>query len=247
MKWRRKKYPDASFDFVNAGISGYSVEKSQLNLDHRVAPLAPDVIVIYHATNDITKDTRALAKEKGVYEGHGDAGTWLAKYSLAWALIEKNLLFRQRMKAAEAPVGRLELGPGDLGPAFEERLTRLVRSSQAVASIVVLPTFSHRVRREQSAEERLAACNTSLYYMPYMTPDGCLEAFETYNEVIRKVAAKTGALLVEGEFEIPGDLEHFNDSVHLIGPGLAIMAQRVGPPLLRSEAFSKLVASRREE
>ena len=198
------------------------------------------MIVIYHATNDITKDTRRLAQEAGVYKGHGDAGSWIARYSLAWALIEKNLLFRKRMSETVEGTGRLEIDPETVAGPFEERLTALVLEAQAIADLVVLPTFSHHVRREHDAERRLAACNTSLYYMPYMTPDGCLVAFEAYNAAIRRVATATGALLVEGEYDIPGDTEHFNDSVHLIGPGLTKMARRVWRALLADPRFRAL-------
>lgn len=237
-------FPDADIDFVNAGVSGYSIEKSALNLEHRVASLEPDVIVIYHATNDITKDTRKLAQEAGVYRGHGDAGSWIGRYSLAWALIEKNLLFKKRMRETKAGTERLTIDSNTVALDFETRLTELVREAQELASLVVLPTFSYHVRREHDADKRLAACNTSLFYMPYMTPDGCLEAFEAYNDAIRRVAGATGALLVEGEHEIPGDKKHFNDSVHLIGPGHTKMARRVWTALADEARFKALAAGR---
>jgi lysophospholipase L1-like esterase len=236
-----ESYPETEFDFVNAGVSGYSIERSSLNLKHRVAQLDPDVIFIYHATNDITKDTRKLAQDAGVYQGHGDGGSFMAKYSQAWALIEKNLLFQKRMSALKDEGGRLEIVGDTVAADFEQRLTQLVQDAQACAQLVVLPTFSHQVRREQTAERRLDACNTSLYYMPYMSPDGCLIAFEAYNAAIRRVAAATGALLVEGEYDIPGDREHFNDSVHLIGPGLRLMGERVGRALIASPELKALL------
>jgi len=234
-------YPETEFDFVNAGVSGYSIEKSSLNLEHRVAQLQPDVVFIYHATNDITKDTRKLAQDSGVYQGHGDAGSFLARYSQAWALIEKNLLFQKRMSALEDTGGRLEIVRETVAAGFEVRLTQLVHDAQALSKLVVLPTFSHQVRRDQDEERQLEACNTSLYYMPYMTPEGCLTAFEAYNAAIRRVAAATGALLIEGEYEIPGDREHFNDSVHLIGPGLRKMGERVGRALIASPQLKALL------
>jgi lysophospholipase L1-like esterase len=232
----REEYPERRFDYVNASASGYTVEHSLLNLRYRVAPLEPDVIVIYHATNDLTKDTRQAAIDQGIYAGSGES--WLDRWSMAWTLIRKNFLLRQLERGAtEDQAGKLKFDAEKLAALFEARLLELVRACQEVAPVVAVVTFSHRVRREQSAEEQLVACNTSLYYMPFMTPDGILRGIEAYNDAIRRVAAATGALAVGGEHLIPADATHFNDSVHFLDPGCKIMAKRIVDALVESDAL----------
>jgi hypothetical protein len=60
--------------------------------EHRIAPLEPDVSVIYHAANELSGEMRELAVANGLipnvqlYER-----SWLAHYSLLWNLVEKNL------------------------------------------------------------------------------------------------------------------------------------------------------------
>ena len=218
------RFPGHAWDYVNAGVGGYSTEQSLLNLEHRVAPLGPDVIVIYHSTNDLTRNSRQQALESGAYRGHADRTSWLGRYSLAWYLMEKNLLLRDRQEQAKAGIQRLEPDYGALRESFRADLLALVEGAQEAAPVVVLGTFSHRIRRAQTPEERFAASTTSLYYMPYMTPDTLLEAFEAYNEVIREVAAQTGAVLLDCAESVPGDGLHFNDSVHLLDPGCRALA-----------------------
>jgi hypothetical protein len=60
------RFPGAEIDMVNAGAAAYSSKHSLSNLTHRVAPTAPDILVIYHGTNDISQDARAQAKAAGL-------------------------------------------------------------------------------------------------------------------------------------------------------------------------------------
>jgi lysophospholipase L1-like esterase len=238
--------PDINFDFVNGAVPGYTVESSLRNLRKRVAPLQPDVIVIYHATNDLSQETRSLALEQGIYE-NGKVGekSWLAEYSLLWYLVEKNLRLNDLQRDAVANKERLVFSPAALGAQFRKELISLVTEAREVAGIVTLVTFSHQVRPEQTPEQQLIAAKSALYYMPFMTPHGLIEAFTQYNEIIRDVARETGAVLIEGETVIPGDSEHFNDSVHFKDAGSRAMARRVSEVLLKSAEFRALAAGKR--
>lgn len=229
-------------DYVNAGVGGYRLEQLQVNLERRVAELEPDVIVIYEATNDLTKDTRELALAQGVYTGHADDLSWLAEHSLAWYLVEKNLLLRRRQSAALSAGGRVHFEPRELSRAFRARLANLCDAARRRARLVVLLTFSTHARRAQDATTLLEACNTSLYYMPYMTPELLLEGFDEYNRVIREVAAEQGVLLLDVASAVPGDSAHFNDSVHLKDAGCAALAEAVVAGLLAAPGFRELAA-----
>ena len=49
---------------INAGVPGYVVTESLKNLEHRVLPLEPDLVIYYEANNDMAIDTRALARSR---------------------------------------------------------------------------------------------------------------------------------------------------------------------------------------
>lgn len=242
----RQARPGLAVDFVNAGVPGYVVATSLDNWRHRVARLKPDVVVIYHATNDLSKDTRALAAKQGLPYAKRQETSWLAERSMLWFLVEKTWAVKsaQRRSVSDAP--RLTEIPADLSQGFREHLTRLVREVQAQDALVALPTFTHRPRREQSPEEQLKAAESALYYMPYMSLPALLSGYEAYNQVIRQVARDTGALLIEGEYAIPGDAVHFTDSVHFSDVGSDAMARRVSQALLAATSFQAKLGGHRE-
>ena len=243
----QKEYPELSIDYVNAAVPGYTVKTSLINFRRRVAPLRPDLTVIYHATNDLSLETRSLAMDQGIYKKHGEKGnSWLAEHSQLWNLVEKNLRIKEVKKDTLKTGGRLEFSPLELGEDFRKHLTRLVTEAKQVSELVALATFSHQIRLEQTAEQQLAAAGSALYYMPFMDPQGLIEAFQRYNQIIAEVAAETGAILIRGEMLIPGDAEHFNDSVHFKDAGSRIMADRVSEALLKSPDFQYLTEQKED-
>ena len=238
----RTEYPGLGVDYVNAAVPGYTVKTSLLNFRRRVAPLQPDVTIIYHATNDLSWETRTLAVDQQVYERHGESGnSWLAEHSQLWYLVEKNLRINKVKDDVLKAGGRLEFSPSELGESFRRYLTQLVAEARQVSDIVALVTFSYQIRPGQTPEQQLTAAGSALYYMPFMDPPALLEAFQRYNQVIAEVADEAGAVLIEGESLIPGNSEYFNDTVHFNDAGSRLMADRVSAALLKSPELRNLV------
>jgi lysophospholipase L1-like esterase len=244
----RAAYPGTSFDFVNGGVPGYSVESSLKNLRHKVSPHHPDVIVIYHATNDLSGEMRDLAAAQGL----GAEATasvrqsWLERHSLLWELVVKNLRVRQAQDEAANPHSeRLSFDPARIGTKFQSELTTLAKESAGVASRVAIATFSTRLRPEQTLEQQRQAAVSALVYMPFMSLDGLLRGYRRYNEIIRQVTTNEGALLIGAEDSIPGDGEHFVDTVHFTDAGSHLMADRVTQALRSDQRIAKLIESHR--
>ncbi|MBI1875772.1 MAG: hypothetical protein HYS05_18045 [Acidobacteria bacterium] len=240
--WRamQEEHPENGFDYLNAGIPGYTVANSLRNLERRVAPLAPDVIVLYEGFNDFIYSTQRLASERGLYEKRRDI--WSGRWSLALDLVRKNyeiLVATWQMRRGARPVLRFE--PDEITGGFRADLTALVAASRRLAPVVAIATLSHRIRRDQTAEEQLAASEAALFYMPFLDPNGLVKGYEAYNRVIREIARSSGLILIEGEDTIPGDSAHFHDSVHFADAGSALQAHRVILALDRSPAFVDLL------
>lgn len=239
----KRAAPELDFDYVNGGAGGFTVENSLVSLEQRIAPLEPDVIVYYEATNDLTVDTRRLAIEAGLYQAGQGEPARIGEYWLTWFLLEKNLGQALRARPAEGEILRFD--PAALSRGFEERLTRLVRAAEARCPVVALVTFSIQMRPDQPPAAQRAAAASALYYMPFLDVGGLLAGYAEYNRVIRAVARATGAILIEGEDSIPGDPRHFADSVHFRDPGLVLQAERVLAGLLAAPAYQDLLARRR--
>jgi lysophospholipase L1-like esterase len=225
----QRTYPQSKVDYVNAGVPGYTVASSTRNLQHRVSSLSPDVIVIYHATNNLSGELRELAAHTGLTtDAKVQTQFWLGEYSLLWYLAEKNLRIWMAQQKATANIDRLEVDPATLGDEFRRDLTILVRDAQRHAKVVAIATFSTQLREHQTPEQQLDASASALYYAPFVTPSTLIKSYRRYNDIIREVAKATGATLIEGEDDIPGDRAHFNDTVHFTTLGSRAMATRVG-------------------
>jgi lysophospholipase L1-like esterase len=228
VKELQRSHSRSPIDYVNGGVPGYVVKSSLNNLTNRVAPLLPDIIVIYHATNDLSGEMRDVAAAKGVIP-HAQfvPPHWLSNHSLLWNLAEKNYRVWISQRQVNANVGRLEVDARQLGGTFHRDLTELIRAAKQRSKRVAVATFSTQLRSEQSVEQQLSASASALYYMPFMTPRGLIDGYRRYNEIIREVATETGALLIDGENEIPGEPQHFTDTVHFTDAGSNAMAARV--------------------
>lgn len=237
----RAQWPDVNVDYINAGVPGYSVTSSLQNLKSRVAPLAPDIIVIYEGHNDLSGNSFDLAVKEGLASKQTEQNlSWPAKYSLLWYLVEKNLLIISKQRSAHEIEGKLRFDKEALTAPFRRDLKDLVEASKRVAPLVVLVTFSTQLRNEQTPEQQTRAAATSLYYMPYMSINGLIEAYAGYNEVVRQVAQETGSLMISDENSIPGDPQHFVDSIHFTDEGSRVMSQRVAHALLESAALQEI-------
>lgn len=244
----QQEYPNLEIDYVNAAVPGYTVKKSLQNFRRRVAPLDPDVTIIYHATNDLSFEirnlARNLAKEMGIYkEATRGVGSWLAEHSQLWFLVVKNLYLKELQTDVPDNSKQVKISLAELGEPFREALIELVNEAKAVSGLVVLVTFSHQIRPDQTHEQQLRAAASAMYYMPFLSPPGLIATFDRYNQIIAEVARETGSLLIDGETMIPANDKHFNDSVHFKHAGSRIMAQRASQALLSSPEFQSLAAS----
>ncbi len=234
-------YHNIDMDYVNPAVPGYTVSNSLRNLQYRVQPLKPDVIVIYHAHNDLAKNSMKLAKQKNIYNDSFHRKSWLETKSLAWDYLNTNRKIITVKHKAKKKQARLIFDPKILSQNFRKQLETLIIACKEVAPVVAIATFSHKIRYGQPKDEQLNAATIALHNMPYMSVSGLLKGYEEYNRVIRDVANKTGILLIDGQNKIPADDKHFNDTIHFNDSGSKEMAKIVINSIIHSEEFINLL------
>jgi hypothetical protein len=148
----------------------------------RVARFAPDIIVIYEATNDLSANSYEMARDQGVIAGRPqvDDFDWLTRHSLLGLLVRKNLEIMRVQILATGNSGKAKLDTVRLDAEFRSDYMNLVSAGAKVTKIVVRWVL-RCLRAEQSPEERSEAAASSLYYMPYMAIDDLITAFAHYN------------------------------------------------------------------
>ncbi|MDX1735740.1 MAG: SGNH/GDSL hydrolase family protein, partial [Halioglobus sp.] len=238
-----EQLPGMEVDYINGGVPGYTTTQSMTNLRGRMLPLDPDVVVIYHATNDVANETRAIATQRGVKKANlATEESAMSRYSVLWLLVEKNLAIKGATNVE--PSELIDIDTAQLGETFRDNLRTLVKDAYAGGvKLVALATFSTHVRPGMSPEQVDKAMESARYYMPYLAPETYMGAFSRYNDIIREVAAETGALLIDDAERIPGDPVHFNDSVHFTDAGSRVQSERVAESLMQSRAFLDLANS----
>jgi len=236
-------FPGTRFDYINAGVPGYTMPSILANLQKRVAPLQPDVIVIYEAANMLSGEMRERAEEAGLIKDRDvEVSSFLSQYSLLWYLVEKNLRLKAAQRNAESH-HLLDVDVNSLGSDYRKTLTDVVVAAQQDAKLVAVATFAIQPRAGQTAEQQKHASESALFYMPFVTPKTIIDVYARYNQIIREVARETGAFLIEGETDIPGDPVNFTDSVHFTDAGSAAMARRIGTALIARPALRELAVA----
>ncbi len=234
----RARLPGCSFDYANAGSPAYNVDKIALHFRHFVSKIKPNIVVVL--ASDLNKDADDLAVKRGISDGVAYRESRLARHSLVWAKVEKNLVILKRQRQAHDRRGKLSFDARELARGFENRLDNLLASDDSGATWVLL-TNGSRVGREQSPRQQTVAAATVLFYMPYLTVEGFLDAHDAYNEAIVNVAARHGAILVDAYENIPKDELHYADSHHLKDAGSRQLGADLARELVAAPRFREVL------
>lgn len=227
-KMLQEKYPGVTIEVINAGVPGYVITESHRNLEYRVLPLEPDLVIYYEAQNDIAIDTRDLARREGlIAEDEGFQSGFvktLSRYSLLFDLVHKNtkILFGAR----ESSAGRLDAVPDELPNRFVGELAALNETLASRKIPLVLSCFVVKYRRDQDRETQIANADIAFYYMPWMAIDGMFDAMDTYNAAILELGRSKNLPVVDDRDAVPPDAEQFADCVHFTDAGCKRMAVR---------------------
>ena len=222
----RERYPEQKIEVINAAIPGCSLAGSLENLRRRVLPLEPDIVIVYHAHNDMKLDTRELAIAQGLEadaEHHRGLLSVLGRYSLLADLLQKNLSIVYAQDAG--PTAKLDGLPPDLCARFTGLLSELHDLLAEREVELVLSTFVAKIRPDQGREEQLANAGLSLFYMPWLSVDQLAQGLELYNRAILDFGRENGVPVL-ADTSIPPDSKHYVDGIHFTDAGCERMAQR---------------------
>jgi lysophospholipase L1-like esterase len=222
------KHPEFKVEVINAGVSGYVITESVRNLQHRVLPLEPDLVIFYEANNDMALDTRDLARRRGIIgekEGYrSPVSKWISRHSLFYDLATKNLAILAGQN--DKTVKKLTDLPKDLPNRFVGELEKMHGLLVDRQIPLVLSCFLTKYRRDQPRDIQIANADVAFYYMPWMTIDSLLDGMDLYNEAIIRFAHSRQIPVVADRDSIPADSAHFTDFVHFADAGCEDMAQR---------------------
>lgn len=219
------------FDYVNAGVPGFGLVTLTRYFDAFVEKMQPDIVVIL--ADEMNGRLNDLATEAGLYNKTRYDPSLLAQVSLFWAKIEKNAEVLTLQRAAHSQKGKLSIDGKDLLHTFPKDLEALVSAVRQAGAQPVLLLPGGELRRSQSPSAQVAAADTDLLYMPYMSIEGLLTARDAYAQSTASVGQHLGVPTLDWTTGVPGAKEDFVDSHHFSPRGALRMGAITGTEITR--------------
>jgi lysophospholipase L1-like esterase len=246
--------PGKTIRVINAGVPGFDTTQSIGNLALRVMPFNPDVVVIYHAYNDLKAIRPNIAYNPDYSHVHRRPYGFHKEPPWLIRLLNRNMFYvrmrnkYRQLQALSTPAGakdeqqRLRAVPVLAARTFEQHLQALVAIAQAGGAKVVLSSYAtlHDPQRDYSDRRVVGALSAmqkqELYGLAHFTTgltlNGIFEGIKQYNEIIKVVAKRNNTGWVDNAALIPHETEYFVDRVHFTPRGAARMAENLLPAVL---------------
>jgi lysophospholipase L1-like esterase len=234
-------------EVVNAGISGLDTRQVMRRLDSRVAPLRPDVALVYVGWNDLTRKSPLAQGDLGW------RGDLVAALDRLWAVrAARKAVFQILRPRLATP----RTGPESRSGRFRyyvpvryaEDLRRLVARVRAIGAEPVLLTLPTPLRPDATeAQIRRARITFPSVWGTYAVGD-FLDLLAAHNLVIRQVAREADAPLVDLAGALgarPDAFRYFHDTMHPNDRGMEAIAVLLETSLTRLGWTGRDVDARR--
>lgn len=247
----RNTYRSQKIEVINAAVPGYSTFDSKINYLYRIRHMSADAIIIYHSWNDM-KYFKALEAGSIIDRGPYRRG-FLASlkgflgpfnfYQRIRILYHESFLPAQRENKYAVATDIKSISAG--GPAHRWEYRNFNDLALILKSDGVLPVFvtqASLLSESNIDDPQIQA----VVYAEYqgLTFRQILEQWQAISEIIKAVAHKNGAVLIDAYSLCPHDLEHFHDHVHLTETGDRKLAEIIFEALEKDAQFNKLITKR---
>lgn len=250
----QKALPGKTIRVINAGTPGFDTAQSIGNLALRVMPFNPDVVIIYHAYNDLKAIKPNIAYNPDYSHIHRKPFGFHKEPPWLIRLLNRSMFYvrmrnkYRQMQALSTPVGakdgqgRLRAVPALAAQTFEQHLQALVAIAQLGSAKVVLSSYAtlHDLQQDYTDRDVIDTLGTLqkqelislVHFTPGLTLNGMFEGMRKYNETIEIVAKRNSTGWVDNARLIPHEAEYFVDRVHFASRGAARMAENLLPAVL---------------
>lgn len=213
----QQRCPHLRVEVINAGVPGYRLAESRINLLQRVVPIDPDLVIVYHACNDISsQQARAFGSQSQIASQPMIGTQWLTRHSLLFDKLAKNIRIMQT--PATEPHRRDRL-PDSAVRTYRQHLESLLAECRDRNIPAALCTMATQFRADQPENIQRKAAGTALYYNEYLSVEGLIHAYRTFNEALQTVAEEHRLPSADLVAAVPGQSRYFGDSVHFTDAG----------------------------
>lgn len=252
---------------VNAGVPGFDTSQSIGNLALRVMPLKPDVVVIYHAYNDLKAVSPHVPFSPDYSHIHAKPFGWHVESGMLNSLLESSMFYvrmRNKKNVSDKAIAllnqeatRMPVVPELAVNTYEQHMRALIGIARSGGAQVIVPSFAtlHDPSLDYLSKDIVSGLSprrkqelpSLLYYTPGLTINGTLQGVRRYNEAARLVAEELGAHWVDTADMFGYKEEYFADRVHFSREGAQYFAEILAPvalDILRQKLRTESVGER---
>ena len=221
-KFLREKYGYKDVEVINAGVPGYNSWESLINLEFRVLDLDPDLVIVYHGTNDV--HTRLVAPSAYRGDNSGRRKRWTSpkilfyEHSCILRIISRRFGWTHQVglgafvdvfniKDRSSKGEKLQLLEKNPPIYFQRNLANMVVIAKAHNVDVILATWAY-----------------SPYCNDYASTKTYVNGFAENNTVVREVAKKYNAYLFDFVNEMSQEKRYWFDGRHVNEEGAVLKA-----------------------
>ena len=217
----RRRLTGMQVEVVNGGIGGYTLADEQALLEKVLAPLRPDLVVVYPGFNEFAGYCRPPSRRQPV------ALQGLPKLEMPEWWMTDDLVLANTNGLRSAPpvlVGTKDVEAMNMS-AYRARVASLIQSAQSRGESLVVATVARSFRREQPPELQQSLVAKIGGLLPCFTLDGTHRLFDRHNDVLKAEAAIAKVPVIELDKLIPGGSRYFVDTTHFTDEGEDVAAE----------------------
>lgn len=224
-RYLNEKYDGAvKFEVINAGVPGYNSLESLINLTIRLLDLSPDMIIVYHAYNDLKANgysqsgcDYSLHRQN---EGQVSISFLERNFRLGYLLFDIDRLnkIRRILPRREGKFKRSDVVSSACVDAFKDNLRKMIRIAKAYKIEVILNTYAASMT-EKNLQEHPEIFKPVWQFVPRLTYAGMSDGINRYNEAVRNLGRQENIKVIEQDRLIPNNFEYFYDHVHFTDLG----------------------------
>jgi len=249
----RKRFPKKKITIINASVPGYNTAQSIGNLALRVMPYKPDIVIIYHAYNDL----KAVSPNKQFLPDyshlHGTPYGYHKKKSFFIRFLNHSMfyvrirnMYRKNNKAVVLKgkrTARTRVIPNIAKNTFEQHIQSMVGIARAGGAKVVLSSFATLHDPVISLKNFNETSNLTIMqkreiyrleqFIPDLTASAIFDGLNRYNGILRKISINKKTGWVDNARLVPHKDKYFVDRVHFSKQGARLMAKNFLPEVSR--------------
>jgi len=253
------RYPDTRIEVQNAGAEWHASEHSLIKFLTLIQSLDPDLIVVWHAINDLYRSFSPAAFAVGPYRMdyghfHGAVAALARPREATWRIVGMRFDrafsdFRCHRVRVVGPDGDgvkgmtqmlfprsrpIEIEHWRSLPSFERNLRDLVAIARSKGCDVLVGSqaFLYREDLDARTKELLWFAHAHQEHGTRPSLASMIRGMRAYNETSRRVAEEEGAGFVDLEARVPKTTTFFYDDVHTTKAGSGKIAEALAEAVI---------------